>query len=203
MLATTYKKISETKKMTGIPVLYSVPFNLLETALKHIDSVGKRGIKSKDLFAIIDYKDATGKSMFLKFSIQNKLIMRESKSLLKITMDGRKFIQGDEEFKKQHLLNNLDSIYIEILKMLSYSKDKTLDLNSIMNRLGELTGYIESPRVTRGKKAFLKRFLTYLDIVELEKGTKDTFIITKKGETYLLAILEKEIEDKQKLSDTS
>ncbi len=186
MSNTDYKNISGTKKMTGVQILYSVPFDHIEEALKYLDTKGEKGLLISDLFNAMNYNDATGKSMMIRFLNKYKLITKKNRRTIKITTTGREFLYGSIDFRKEHYLNNLDPILKDVLEMIHSLGNGIMELDEIMVRLQKKEDYLESKRVINGKKVFLKRFLSDIGVVELIQSPKLALKITDKGIKFLL-----------------
>ncbi|OLS15969.1 MAG: hypothetical protein RBG13Loki_0420 [Promethearchaeota archaeon CR_4] len=170
--------------MVGIEISYAIELERVIKILQALSMERPDGIKINDLFKQIDYSDATGKSMHIRFLESNGLIVKPSGSTIAITKEGKKLLNSDDSAKRQHYIKHLDEGIIEILKLLAIAKNNQLSIDQIFERLQKMHNE-EKPRMIGVKKAFAKKILEYTGLVESISQPEPSWKLSFAGQKFI------------------
>lgn len=171
--------------MKGIEIPYAIDLDRVDKILQALILHDGSGMSIDSIFNMIDYADATGKSMHIRFLEKNGLIEKIAKNHLILTDQGKNFLDFDESAKKEHYKQHLEDGLIEILKILAISEKNQLSVEKIFERLQQMHE-IESQRTLSVKKQFAKKLLEYLGLVEHSEDPEPILKLTSDGREIIM-----------------
>ncbi|NVM27788.1 MAG: hypothetical protein HWN65_03010 [Candidatus Helarchaeota archaeon] len=175
--------------MKGLDIPYAIKFELIDKILDYLNKAGSKGKSIKEIFETINYNDATGKSMMIKFLLENHLIKKKEnvprKNIVTITFPGKEFIIGDLDGKKAIFRENLNDTLVKIVEMLYYNTDNDgyYQIDEILNIL-QKDKEMETKRVQTAKRRFIQKFLPHIGLAIFKKDPKPSLKITDSGKEW-------------------
>ena len=169
--------------MKKINIPYTIQFDRIDNILYFLDLERENGLEIKELGIKLNYSDATGISMHIRFLLESDLATKPSQSLIKITKLGIEYLHGNIDLKNKILIDHMSSGLIEVVQILGMSQEP-ISIEDLFSRLQKKYG-TETNRVLEYKISFTKKFLERTGLVEFIKTPQESFKITSKGSAFI------------------